>query len=107
MSDFSGFDVLITGGPGVIGQAVARRLGRERLRLHLCIRDPKKLAALRKELAENSGVEAQFYTADLRNTSRAEQVVGEFFANSKRPFGLVCLAGHYGKLGPFSATDWQ
>ncbi|WP_066913370.1 SDR family NAD(P)-dependent oxidoreductase [Millisia brevis] len=56
---------IVGAGPG-LGAAVARTFGREGFAVALLARNPEKLAAVRKQLAE-SGITAETYVTDVRD----------------------------------------
>jgi 3-oxoacyl-[acyl-carrier protein] reductase len=95
-------DVLITGAAGAIGSAVAKELARAGHPLHLTSRDPRRLEKLKKELSASPAV--FIYRMDLSKPADINQTVVKFMKQAKRPFGLVCNAGHFGVLGDLSTV---
>jgi NAD(P)-dependent dehydrogenase (short-subunit alcohol dehydrogenase family) len=101
-------DVLITGASGVIGSAIARQLAAH-FNLHLTSRDMSKLQGLAGELTK-TGSRISVYTMNLADPTHCQDTVRQFFVNAKKPYGLVCNAGHLGVLGRFDEidfADWQ
>ena len=101
-------DILLTGGSGAIGGAIAKRLAADGFRLHLTSRVPVRLNALVEEVS-STPAEAKTYALDLMDIKRCKHVVEEFFRNARHPFGLICNAGDHGLLGPYlddSFDDW-
>jgi len=82
-------DVLVSGASGMIGRAIAKRLARSGYRVHLAGRD--KIAF-------------PIYHFDLKDPASGERAVRRFFRNVRRPYALVCGAGHLGPVGPFWKT---
>ncbi len=101
-------DILVTGASGVIGAAIARRLGTAGYPLHLTARDPGKLRGLQTEL-EKQGMTVATYALNLSKPEDPERVISEFFNRAPQPYGLVCNAGNFGKLGQFidlTIAEW-
>ncbi|GAA2606191.1 SDR family NAD(P)-dependent oxidoreductase [Paractinoplanes durhamensis] len=67
--------VVVFGAGAGLGQAVARRFGREGYRVALVARDEPRLAALTAELAAE-GIEAAAFPADLTRTAEIPALVG-------------------------------
>jgi NAD(P)-dependent dehydrogenase (short-subunit alcohol dehydrogenase family) len=99
-------DILLTGASGAIGGAIARRLAKDNVHLHLTSRSPDRL----KSLIENLSVpkeQVTTYALDLQNVKHSQDVVADFFTKAKIPFGLICNAGDLGLLGPFLDVNFQ
>jgi 3-oxoacyl-[acyl-carrier protein] reductase len=90
---------LVTGGGGMIGQAVARRLAADGVRLALADRsDP-----------EGIGQESRSYAADLANPEQVRALVDRVLADFGRIDCLVTAAGvtSTGSLESISADEWD
>jgi 3-oxoacyl-[acyl-carrier protein] reductase len=89
-------DILLTGASGEIGRTVARRLARSGFRVHLAVRDLRRLQPRPEELAG-----APAYRFDLGDLPECERLVKSFFRRAKNPWGLVCNAGNLGPVGRY------
>ncbi|MCG3203441.1 MAG: putative ketoacyl reductase [Elusimicrobia bacterium] len=107
MARSSSRDVLVTGANGVIGSAIARELASSGFRLHLTARKPSKLSPLVSELKLLTQENIYVDQLELTDPKGPLRVIKNFFSRSVRPFGLVCNAGGFGALGPFSSIEVQ
>jgi meso-butanediol dehydrogenase/(S,S)-butanediol dehydrogenase/diacetyl reductase len=99
-------DIFITGASGVIGSTIARRLAKRGFRLHLASRSPKKLAPL-EALLGYEAPQVATYTLDLASLASCDRALGAFFKKAKQPFGLICVAGGLGTMGPFADVHFK
>lgn len=96
--------VIVTGASSGIGEATARRLAREGCRLVLVARRAERLQVVAEGLAEDHGVEALAFPADVARPETAEMVVEQAKASFGRVDVLVNNAG-IGRLGWLERLD--
>ena len=92
--------VVITGGSSGIGEALARRIARDRRDLVLVARRADRLEALAKELAGAHGIEATAIPCDLMRPDGPQSLVDELGRRGIEVDWLVNNAG-FGTAGPF------
>ena len=102
--------VLVTGGTGGIGQAIALRLGEEGARIVLTDIDASHSAAVLARLAE-AGIPAQFVQHDVRDEASWQAAVAQTLGHFGR---LDVLVNNAGVAGPPPETfesitldDWR
>lgn len=90
--------VVITGASDGIGRETALRLAREGAQLALIARNEEKLQAVERECKNNGSPHVQYYSVDMTDTDKLEEMV-KFIVND---FGgidvLVNIAGVWQKL---------
>jgi NAD(P)-dependent dehydrogenase (short-subunit alcohol dehydrogenase family) len=107
MKVLAGKTALVTGAASGIGRAIALRLAKEQVRLHLIDVDEAGLARIKRELCE-VGCEVATYRCDLRNAAEISETLGEILAAGGVDL-LVNNAG-VGYCGPtheMSAEQWN
>jgi NADP-dependent 3-hydroxy acid dehydrogenase YdfG len=105
LEDLTGKTAIITGASSGIGEATARLLAAEGMKLALVARRSDRIAALAEEL----GDAAFAVTADVGNADDVKQLFGDV---SERFDGLDLLVnnagvGIYGKFGESDPADWK
>ena len=94
--------VVVTGASSGIGEALARRIARDRRDVVLVARRADRLEALAKELAGAHGVEATAIPCDLMQTNGPSSLADEIGRRGLEVDWLVNNAG-FGTAGPFHA----
>jgi short-subunit dehydrogenase len=92
--------VVVTGASSGIGEALARRIARDKRNLVLVARRADRLEALAKELAGTHGIEATAIPCDLMQTDGPASLIGELAGRAIEAEWLVNNAG-FGTAGPF------
>jgi 3-oxoacyl-[acyl-carrier protein] reductase len=96
---------VVTGGSRGIGAGIARELAQEGVSVLLVARDEAALKARADEIRSRHNVEAQFFSADLREESAAAKVVGAAMQALGRIDILVNSAGATKRGDFFTLTD--
>ncbi len=102
--DFTGKTILVTGGAGDIGLAVARRFARAGAVIFLTDIQKKKLQSAAESLAE-TGAQVETFTADVSDPGSVKKMVG---AIEKKGFNIDMLfnnAGYQGEFKPVHLYD--
>jgi NAD(P)-dependent dehydrogenase (short-subunit alcohol dehydrogenase family) len=97
---------LITGAASGLGEAVARRLAKERTRLVLCDRDKKRLQALARELGSRGAMAAWFDVADEKGWDRLEAEVRKRFGRLDWVVANAGVAGA-GPITELRLAEWR
>ena len=87
------FRVVITGGSGGLGLAIARAFAREGASLWLIARDPKKLKATRKRLTACYGGSVRISSANLVSPAEIQGVTAQIAATWDSVTALINNAG--------------
>ncbi len=95
---------LVTGGSGLIGSAVARRLGLEGARVAICGRRSDRLEAAGSRLREE-GIEVFARQADVTRPDEVQSLLEAVVDTYGGLDILVNNPGGYVKLGPFSSVE--
>ena len=94
--------VLITGGSGGIGTALAKRFARSNFNLLLIARDPVKLeTAKRAALLANPAIQVVTLSKDLLSTNAAEDIYGYCRENNLQ-VEILCNNAGVGTYGAFA-----
>lgn len=96
---FDGKLILITGGAGDIGRAVAKRFARDGASVALLDMDEAKLEAASKEVAAH-GVEVMALHGDVTDAESVRAAIGEALARGGRIDYLFNNAGYQGLFAP-------
>jgi uncharacterized protein len=96
--------VLITGGSGGIGRALAHRFARRGMELFLVARDATRLAGVRKEIEAAHGVRVRVTSIDLCEPEAAENILAAVVEAGCYVETLVNCAG-VGFVKPFDAAE--
>jgi NAD(P)-dependent dehydrogenase (short-subunit alcohol dehydrogenase family) len=96
---------VVTGGSRGIGAGIARELAQEGVAVLLVARDEAALEARADEIRSRHNVEAQFFSADLREESAAAKVIGAATQALGRIDILVNSAGATKRGDFFKLTD--
>ncbi len=102
-------NILVTGGAGDIGFAVARRLADEGAQILLTDLNGEKLAGRRAEL-ESAGKKVKIYTADVTDTGSVAAMVAAIEAEGLRIHHLFNNAGYQGlfqKTHEYPVDDFE
>jgi hypothetical protein len=92
--------VVVTGASSGIGEALARRIARDKRNLVLVARRADRLEALAKELGAAHGIEATPIPCDLMQPDGPASLIGELAGRGIEAEWLVNNAG-FGTAGPF------
>jgi NADP-dependent 3-hydroxy acid dehydrogenase YdfG len=93
MNDLSGKTALVTGASAGIGEATARALAKEGVRVIMLARRSEKLQALAAEIKESYGTESFCLQADIREHRRVPALLEQLPANWRAIDILVNNAG--------------
>lgn len=97
---------LVTGASSGIGLEFARILASKKYNLILVARSTTKLAALKKELEDQYGIDVMSIPKDLSIPDSALEVYEELRKSEKAVDCLINNAG-FGDFGFFHETDWE
>lgn len=95
---------LVTGASQGIGEAIARRLGALGHNVLLVARREEVLKRIAAEIAEDHGVDARVFAADLSKEADVSALIGEM--NDTHVHIVVNSAG-IASFGPFIEQDWD
>lgn len=91
--DFSGRNVLITGGSRGLGLALGRELAREGARVALLARSEDTLRAARAQIFQSCGVEVEIVICDLRQAAQIDPAIATLLSAWGRLDVLINNAG--------------
>ncbi len=107
--DFKGTTLLVTGGAGDIGRAVAVRCATDRASIALVDLDDAKLASVVEELHE-AGYDVEGYACDVTDAEQVSATVAAAEARFGRIHHLFNNAGYQGAFAPtadYPADDFR
>ncbi|NGM81082.1 SDR family oxidoreductase [Paenibacillus sp. 7124] len=101
--------VLITGGSGGIGGAIAERFASARMKVVIHYMNSHESANEVARRCMNLGSQVMTVAADLRNRSQLQRMAERLAASGMQPDILVNNAGksHYGMLADLTEEDWD
>lgn len=101
--------VLVTGGSGGIGGAIAERFASARMKVVIHYMNSHEAANEVARKCMEAGAQVMTVSADLRDKSQLQRMAERLEANGMQPDILVNNAGrsHYGMLADLSEEDWD
>ncbi|WP_442953840.1 elongation factor P 5-aminopentanone reductase [Paenibacillus sp. URB8-2] len=101
--------VLVTGGSGGIGGAIAERFASARMKVVIHYMNSHEAANEVARRCMNAGSQVMTVAADLRDRSQLQRMAERLEASGMQPDILVNNAGksHYGMLADLTEEDWD
>ncbi|RZJ33799.1 MAG: SDR family oxidoreductase [Flavobacterium sp.] len=108
-NDFKDKVVLVTGGAGGIGKAIAKKFGSRGGRIALIDINDEKLHEAVKDITDETGAETTPYVCDISSEDNVKEVFETIIANLKRIDVVVNNAGLmlFKPLEEQTLADWQ
>jgi len=102
--DMSGRHVLITGGAGYLGRAIANTLAKLGADITLLDHHLANLDAIKNELINNWGVDCQAITCDLESEHERSEAIERIKSDNR---GLSCLINNAAFVGTTGLEGWS